>query len=790
MTRLAPILVASILATPLVPAPTDAAPLAASLGRPASLQHLEFELSALPVALHRRAVDALEIEREREGSPWADAQLSTRVLPLHEPGEPQPTHYEVGVVGPQGDARGYMVLASGKHDYPIVFSTSQGPRRTAELAATLPAGAMTSRLYFLSSVSMVAESADGRLLGTLGGLPPKVEHAQMSWLDEPADTRLGHTHYDAATDTEESIAPEHEVELGTWSSWEELRTGYKDNVAVLHEARRRGAADDWAAEEDFHASGEGLQSGWFREVPLLARGAARVEVDGDGARFVHTRIDERPYEGDSAVLVFVDDIPDEQVREVNVTVHYGDGTQELHRFDVARTISMPSPHAELGAQAPSGLLAAPTKATAAPECRKVVLHSSWDTYVFARNGGGSTLEAKGGWIGGWEVFTLHRAGKHHVQLQTRTGDWVYVPGGGGGTVRADGAQGGGDALLRRNAYSNGTIAFQTRSGRHYLQANSEGMINATPTAAGSWEKFELEYCEPQRIEGRWAGNDPIDAYRKVRKYDQIAGKSGGNTSDCSTGCGATVWAMVFGWADHMAAIGDRRWAGAANLYRSGAKKDGSPAAAPEWMWKDVPARMRSREGESNLVTGPAAMVIELRNLMSDWGASGCGAGDSRFTAPHIMGQGSKYLRGRVSTKLTADYDGAGVMTHEGKTKAKRRLDDKQVVAIGIGHLTHYPLAYGFEDARFAKWDAGARRWESVSRHKRFVVHMGWGYPGSSNVPYDTWFQGWIDPPKTATSSNVANGSAQAPPKALPRAKKPINPQKKLPGPAPSPIFPK
>ncbi len=68
--------------------------------------------------------------------------------------------------------------------------------------------------------------------------------------------------------------------------------------------------------------------------------------------------------------------------------------------------------------------------------------------------------------------------------------------------------------------------------------------------------------------------------------------------------------------------------------------------------------------------------------------------------------------------------------------------------------------------------------------------MGWGHPGSSNVPYDTWFQGWIDPPKTVTGSGVVNDSTSIPAKPLPRAKTPLNPLPKLPAPAPTPKFPK
>lgn len=789
MTRLGSPLLAALL---LAPAPyanagnageAPAAPVPAS-----SMDDLAVELASLPIALHRRAADTLELEREREASPWADAQLSSSVVPMFRPGSQEPTHYEVGVLGPDGDARGFMVLASGRHDYPVVVSTAHGPRRTAELAAALPSGARVSRVHFLSPISMVAESADGSMLANLGGLPPKVEHAEMAWLDAPASTRHGHTHHDAQTGQTVEVEPEHRIELGTWASWTELRTEYADNVAVLHEALRRGAEDDWAAEDDFRASGEGLQSGWFREVPLLSRGGARVELSGPGAAYVRTRIDERPYEGDSALRVFVEPMPGDEVHELDITLRYGDGSSEVHRFDVTKTIDFSSggPAGHAPDVLANAALAAPS-ATAAPECRKVVLRSHWDTYVYARGGGGSTLEARGGWIGGWEVFTMHRVGRHNVQLQASNGEWVYAS---GTRVRADGLNGGGDAVFQRVAYSDGRVSLIARN-RRYLRANVEGEINTKARKALNRERFKLEYCEPSRIEGKWAGTNPIDAYRKVRKYDQVDGDLGPNTSGCASGCGATVWAMIFGWADHMAHLGDSRWAGAANFYRADGKKDGAPTGAPEWMWNDVPGRLRTARKASNLLSGPANIVLEIRGLMGDWGASGCTLSGSRFTAPQIMGQATKFMPGRVTTDLTADYDGASVMTHEGKTKAKRRIDDKQVVAIGIGHYSHYPLAYGFEDARFAQWDASKRRWARVSRHQRFVVHMGWGHPGSSNVPYDTWFQGWIEPPRVVSqSSGQANDAASAPVTPLPRANKPLNPQPKLPGNLPPPSFPR
>jgi len=744
------------------------------------------------VEIHRRAADALELEREREGSPWLDGRLSELALPMHRPGEPAVAYWEVGVEGPDGEPRGYLVLSADRRDYPIAFSTSSGERRSAQLEAALPAKSRAVRVHYLGPVSTVAEGEDGDALASLGGLPPRVEHAEMAWLDLPAEDRAGYTHWDGEAGELVEQRPKHEIELGTWDSWAQLRDQYVDNYAVLHEALRRGAIDDWQDEDAFHQMGEGLQSGWFREIPILDRGGVTIAVRGEGAPYVRLRQDERIYEGDQAAVLFVEDIERDGVFEVEVEMTYADGTEETHRFAVTRRIEPSSdptmPRAELGMKT-NALLAAPT-AVAAPECSKVVIRSVWDTYVFARNGGGSSIEAKGGWIGSWEIFRLHKSGRYHVEFQAPNGDWVWATNSGGNKILADGINRGGGARFRRYKYTDGTVAFQTADGKHFLRAHLDGTVDAKATKPGTWEKFELEYCQPERLDGRWAGNDPIDAYRQVRKYDQLRGSFSPNNSGCASGCGATVWAMIFGWADHMAARGDKKWLGAAGIYLKNNAKTGPDQGAPEWMWSDVPARLESSKEADDLVQGVGSMVVQIRDKMNDWGLSGCTVSGSRFTAPQIMGQASQWLKTRVNTKLYSDYDGASIMTHEGKTKARQRILDKQVVGIGIGHYSHYPLAYGWEDARFAAWNKGTRRWENRKRHKRFVVHMGWGHPGSSNVPYDTWFQGWIDPPKYVTAVTTVNGSATTPkpaPKPLPKTNKPLNPTPKQPT---GPLLPK
>lgn len=719
-----------------------------------ALAHLEIALSDLPVEIHRRAVDHLELGRERQGSTWVDARLAPHALPMFRPGDDAPTYYELRVVGPDGEPRGFFVLSATEDDHPVPLSVDEGVPRSMELAAGTTRPHAIARVHYLSPTSLVAESAGGGLLAQLGELPSKVLAAEEAWLSEPEAAHAGSAVWEPTADGEGRLTeslPERRIELGAWSSWAELRRDYAGNYAVLHEVMRRNAADDWEDERDFRRLGEGLQSGWFREIALLDRGGATIDVRGDGRDLVKVQRMERALEGDEAVAVFVPPIDREGVFEVDVDVAYADGTKETHRFAVTRALpgdvlgSLPvHGGGALGSgELPSIVhaeLAAPTvTAVAAPECSKAVIRSHHNTYVFARNGGGSTLEARGGWIGSWEIFRIEKAGANdRIALRAPNGKYVEAIGGGGGNVRVTASAVGTNSKFRRVRYADGRVAFRTAGGR-YLRAMGDGIIDAVATTPNDWEKYTLEYCSPERLDSAWAGNDPIDAWKKVRKYDQLKGGQAPNKAPCASGCGATVWAMVFGWGDHMAKLGDRRWSASGGLYRRNGAKTGPDDPAPEWMWTDMPATLWSDRSDGHLHDGVGNMIEEIRSYLDDWGVAGCTVTGSRFTAPHIMAQAYNYIKARsVPATLTAEYDGLGIMTNAGKQNALRPIrDHHQVVGIGIGHLSHYPVAFGWEDARFAAWDPSRRAWAGRTRHARFVVHMGWDHAGASNVPFDS-----------------------------------------------------
>ncbi|MDW8392595.1 MAG: hypothetical protein RMK84_21010, partial [Oscillochloridaceae bacterium] len=54
----------------------------------------------------------------------------------------------------------------------------------------------------------------------------------------------------------------------------------------------------------------------------------------------------------------------------------------------------------------------------------------------------------------------------------------------------------------------------------------------------------------------WEADGGIGA---LRHYRQIPAYSWPNTNGCWSGCGATAWAMLFGWVDERAAAGNPAW---------------------------------------------------------------------------------------------------------------------------------------------------------------------------------------------------------------------------------------
>jgi hypothetical protein len=216
----------------------------------------------------------------------------------------------------------------------------------------------------------------------------------------------------------------------------------------------------------------------------------------------------------------------------------------------------------------------------------------------------------------------------------------------------------------------------------------------------------------------WAGNG-----NDQRLYDQIPAHTGPNPTGCPSGCGPTAWAMLFGWADHQAALGNPAWAGRNGIYRA---NGGYGADA------DAPVTMDA---------GVRNMTWEIHNRVGTWCAFGSGP-----TLPWDMSGAANYLAGRSYTQLYTHYNIFGIHEDRLRDYAINSIVYRHTPAvIGIGWLTHYPLAYGYASQSRTVSCGFFEFWCSTRTeyNRWFYVNEGWGGAGNGWVATGTWFAGEI-----------------------------------------------
>lgn len=226
----------------------------------------------------------------------------------------------------------------------------------------------------------------------------------------------------------------------------------------------------------------------------------------------------------------------------------------------------------------------------------------------------------------------------------------------------------------------------------------------TPNAVSGWSAWTYF----------WAGS-----HGAQRLYNQMPSSDPQNPSSCYSGCGATAWAMLFGWADNQAASGNAYWAGRWGLYRQNGGYGANVVAPPTWD------------------TGVKNMIWEIRQRIGTFCAFGSGA-----TAPWDMSGAAGYLTNRTGTRLYTHYNAVGISTDGLRERARDSIIDRNTPAIiGTGWLNHYPLAYGYA------WRSQRRCfiacWTEYDR--RFYVNQGWGGNDNGWVSASTWFAGEIRP---------------------------------------------
>ncbi|HQY91783.1 hypothetical protein [Caldilinea sp.] len=208
----------------------------------------------------------------------------------------------------------------------------------------------------------------------------------------------------------------------------------------------------------------------------------------------------------------------------------------------------------------------------------------------------------------------------------------------------------------------------------------------------------------------WANGDA-----GAMTYDQIPAHQRVNTSACWSGCGATAWAMIFGWVDRRAAEGHARWANHWGIYRV---NGGLGANAVEPLNQDG---------------GVDNMTWEIRNRMGTY-CSGSG-GATKFSR---MIDAIEYVRPRATAAATmrTRYDPTKLCwfgaCNDARNLAKDQIVLRQAPAI-VGYDNHYAMAYGY--AHRSKTSCFLW-WCSTDWSRWFWVNQGWGGSGNDWINSD------------------------------------------------------
>lgn len=572
-----------------------------------------------PFELRRRAAQLLEEMRFSEMAPgWEQARLGQRVTPLYRPDLPGTAYYEFSVEAPVPEPTltamapaGFIILATGEHDFPIPHWDSVGEpptQRMADIANQNDRRAV--KFYKLDALAYAAEDEQGQLVAELGTPLAKIRGMDPAWLEQPAElgsavwepdretTDDQHTRTISGTLTISGPEPPEALQIEGWQSWSSLKQGYSEAYGTLLEGLRREAREDWEIETNAARFGEILVKGDVYSLTLRSALDSPATLTGAGADHVRTELIAR--EGLPSLLQLT--VESDPGRDVlfDVALTYADGISETVKFGIVTLIE--------------------------PVGRTV-----WLPLII--HGSGLSTTAIAG-----ELLTSPT----DAQVQSAWGPWTYY----------------------------------------------------------------------------WAGT-----HNDQRLYTQIPANSPPNTSSCSSGCGATAWAMLFGWADYQAAIGNPTWVGRWGIYRQNGGYD-ADAVAPRFM-----------------DAGVRTMTWEIRNRIGTFCVFGNGP-----TFPWRMSDAAGYLVGRSGARIRTHYNVLGISTGGLRERARNSIRDRRTpVIIGTGWLNHYPLAYGYAWRSRRTWACPICPWKVTEYSRWFYVNQGHGGGNNGWVSASTWFAGELLP---------------------------------------------
>lgn len=343
----------------------------------------------VPIEFRRKAAQYLESIRSTEMAPEAAlASLSDEVCPIFRPDVDGVAYYEFEVnwgtgttqrvittaalatsirsatfsalttrlsssMPPSAADRGFIILSTAEHDYPIAHWSLESEPVSRQLQALAEnSGKTVARIFKLDALSYIAEDAKGKDVAQVGqlplpvkGLPDDLRQAQDRVSSAETELSVGVSSDEEAANVKRSIRKKGpkppDIEVLDLGGWVGLKKRYADIFRPFLDDLKRRAASDWEIDRLVTEFGEGIAVGEPHRVALLQPEAV-AELSGEAASIVDLRLIESAG-APPALELYVQKSPFD--REANVELHitYSDGVVERLSFFV---VSRESPSNE------------------------------------------------------------------------------------------------------------------------------------------------------------------------------------------------------------------------------------------------------------------------------------------------------------------------------------------------------------------------------------------------------------------------------------------------------------
>lgn len=287
----------------------------------ASLEEATTFLS-LPAPLRRRALRLHHERASSEGSAWRGTVAGDPVRPLYRPDLDGVAFWEIAVRTQEGEPAGAIILSTAEHDAPLAEIVASGPT-PSELLERSAEGRL-ARVYRLGSGSFVAEDEGGRQVARLGDAGYRIDR------DAEAAGR-GSIHFGSGREDDWSIGPQesHTRWVGYGGDWEAEKRAFAEDQHERLRATAVSAAPLWETLRVAEREGEGLVSG-LHVLPVPASAdEVRLEITGDGARFVEARVEA---DGRRAAVILDVRGPEREAAAFTVHLSYAGQDEDLPFF--------------------------------------------------------------------------------------------------------------------------------------------------------------------------------------------------------------------------------------------------------------------------------------------------------------------------------------------------------------------------------------------------------------------------------------------------------------------------